>query len=323
MTKRHKMTARLLVTATCLLLAAMLYAGEQTLADQSDGKMYVGNEMCLECHDDVGENFDMTSHGTLLSGSAKYNERSCEACHGPGSVHVDEMDPASIINPARLGDDNQVDPCLECHGGSKYYNWEFSPHATEDMTCSDCHQVHKPAGQSMKKPMPELCYDCHSDVRAAFYMPSHHPVEEGKMSCMDCHQIHGSEASFAMIDDDGRQQCFACHVDKEGPFLFEHDPVNEDCGVCHQPHGSVANGLLTQAEPALCLNCHSMHFHATIPGVDSANLESPQQPGRFFDSSHDGFKQGMLTKCTQCHTQIHGSDLPAQSISGQGGQMTR
>jgi mono/diheme cytochrome c family protein len=84
----------------------------------------------------------------------------------------------------------------------------------------------------------------------------------------------------------------------------------------------VADNLLKQQEPTLCLNCHSMHFHAGVVGVDG-EFDTPQAPDRGGVSTPDAWKRVMLTKCTQCHTEIHGSDLPSQSISGQGRALTR
>ena len=109
---------------------------------------------------------------------------------------------------------------------------------------------------------------------------------------------------------------------KKGPFVYEHAPANEDCSICHSPHGTVADNLLTQTEPALCLNCHPMHFHASIEGMDGA-FTVPLNSARDGISSPDGWKKGMLTKCTQCHTMIHGTDLPSQSTTTSGNSLTR
>lgn len=92
--------------------------------------------------------------------------------------------------------------------------------------------------------------------------------------------------------------------------------------LCHSPHGTVADNLLTQTEPVLCLNCHAMHFHAAIEGWDG-DFTNPQAPERAGTTTADGWKVGMLTKCTQCHTEIHGSDLPSQTISTSGNALTR
>lgn len=291
-------------------------------ADDSSGGSYVGDEVCAMCHDDISEDFQGTTHGVLIGRLDKYKDRLCESCHGPGSNHSEEGDPELISNPAKLSRLGDQDPCLTCHGDQRYYKWEFSPHAMADMHCADCHSSHAKVGNNLKKESPALCYDCHGDVQASFYMPSHHPLDEGIVGCKDCHDIHGGDLMFT-VENDNRQLCFTCHPHIEGPFIFEHAPVNEDCGICHTPHGSVTNNLLVQGEPSLCLSCHPMHFHAIIPGIDTLDMEVPQMPGRFITSSGDAFKHGMLTKCTQCHTEVHGSDLPAQSISGQGKALTR
>ena len=34
------------------------------------------------------------------------------------------------------------------------------------------------------------------------------------------------------------EQCYTCHTEKRGPFLWEHAPVRESCLNCHTPHGS-------------------------------------------------------------------------------------
>jgi len=280
----------------------------------------VSNEDCTACHDEIGEAFGQTSHGIYLGKTADA-AYSCESCHGPGQAHVESSDPARIINPAKHDSFAGRETCLNCHSGHTFGEWDFSEHRNAGVTCADCHQVHGERGHTVKKDVPDLCYDCHSDVRAATFMPSHHPIAEGKVSCLDCHNVHGGTVTYAMADG-GRELCFSCHAEKEGPFLFEHAPVNEDCMICHSPHGSVADNLLKQSEPTLCLNCHAMHFHATVEGVDGKFIPD-RAPDRVGYSTRDAWKKGMLTKCTQCHTEIHGSDLPSQSISGQGKALTR
>jgi len=280
----------------------------------------VNNEECAACHDQIGEAFAETAHGMYLSGTSGA-DYSCESCHGPGDAHIEEGDPAGIINPAEHDQFAGRETCLDCHRNHTFDDWDFSAHRSGDVICSDCHRVHAGPGQGLRKQTPDLCYDCHGNVRAAAHMPSHHPIAEGKITCQDCHNVHGGLATFAMTDD-SRELCFSCHADKEGPFLFEHTPVNEDCTLCHAPHGAVADNLLTQSEPALCLNCHAMHFHATIEGVDGP-FTSPQAPERAGISTEDGFRRAMLTKCTQCHSQIHGSDMPSQARSTGGNALTR
>jgi hypothetical protein len=88
----------------------------------------------------------------------------------------------------------------------------------------------------------------------------------------------------------------------------------------------VANNLLKQQEPFLCLQCHEGHFHDNR--ASSLTNVPPPQGGTAVSTdtiyaSNYGFQKSFLTKCTQCHTMVHGSDLPAQSATGQGKSLTR
>ena len=162
------------------------------------------------------------------------------------------------------------------------------------------------------------------------------------MGCSDCHNPHGGTGSTSgMLAAEGRpnELCLSCHTRYQGPFVFEHDPVVEDCGICHDPHGTVANNLLRQNEPFLCLQCHEAHFHATRLSNDAGTYGYPgavrtpeaeplrgtaEDPGPPTVTVKDhGWQRAFLTKCTTCHQYVHGSDLPSQSQPGRGKMFTR
>ncbi len=308
-----KNPGRVRLLTTLLTGIALLIYTPALLASQWDAE-YVGNETCMVCHEDVGESFLTTAHG-IANRSDDDPAVRCESCHGPGSKHVDEGDGGYIVNLAEAESFVQVDACNDCHGG---LNSAFGfSHMEAAGGCSDCHTVHSTNKNLLKAQGHELCLSCHTNVRGQFAMPSHHPVFENRMSCYDCHQVHGENA-IAMLGSSTKEQCLSCHVDKQGPFVFEHDPVNEDCAICHSAHGSVADNLLVQAEPFVCLSCHPLHFHTSLAGFEG-DFNPPQHPERSGTSTSEGFKPAMLTKCTQCHTEVHGTDLPAQSISGPDG----
>lgn len=280
----------------------------------------VPNDVCADCHE-VAEEFHATPHGTYLSGSSTWADNSCESCHGSAVAHIEDGDPEKIINPADTDQFGGSLLCLTCHDNHTFDEWSFSAHNIADVGCSSCHVVHEKGVSSLKKSDPELCYDCHTDIRHATYLPSRHPIAEGKMVCGDCHNVHGGQTQFQQTSST-RELCFTCHGEIEGPYVYEHAPVNEDCMICHSPHGTVADKLLKQTEPALCLNCHAMHFHATVVGSDGP-FQPPADSTINVMSTPDGWERGMLTKCTQCHNGVHGSDHPSQSISTGGNALTR
>ncbi len=288
-----------------------------------DDATYIGSETCGACHDDVAQAFRYNVHRVSISAWDGENI-ACESCHGRGSAHADEGDPYLIrtfSEDYEYGEDN---PCLDCHEGyPSAYLGDHHPAIEEG--CSGCHQVHSDNEDLLVKSEENLCFDCHVEKMAEFRMPSHHPVTEGFMNCTDCHAPHGKKSVQFVGMMNSRERCLGCHAEKQGPYIFEHAPVNEDCMICHKAHGSVADNLLTQSEPFLCLSCHPAHFHSTLTGYTGSVYDSPSPvgPDRGGESNVHSFKKVMLTKCTQCHTQVHGSDLPAQSVSGQGKGMTR
>jgi DmsE family decaheme c-type cytochrome len=290
--------------------------------DQANAS-YVGRQACLDCHDDLGDGYWQSMHSAVREFEVgRGNPLGCESCHGPGSGHVDSGEAADIFNPAKADPSVAARVCLQCHAEHSYQQFEGSVHALSDVRCSDCHDVHGWPQRTalLEKSGPSLCYECHRDVESQTYLPSHHPIKEGQMGCTDCHDPHSNRFQQVMAGERTTDLCFSCHAKYEGPWVFEHAPVVEDCGICHAPHGAVANNLLKQNEPFLCLQCHQTHFHATLEGIEG---EFTTLDGNTGVSTHDGSKRAMLTKCTQCHSQVHGSDLPSQSVSGEGGNLTR
>ncbi len=293
------------------LLSAYVFGGSPPDAVE------VGDEVCSACHDEVNQQFQENIHARLAVG----DENTCEACHGPGSKHAEDGEPASIYNAPKDFTSTGKNMCAGCHRGVAYSSWDGLTHFEAVEGCSDCHKIHTGEKHLLAKQEPQLCFDCHTLKRSQARMPSHHPITEGLISCLDCHSVHSGDVKYT-VGDESRELCLSCHTSLQGPFIFEHEPVNEDCGICHDPHGTIADKLLIQNEPFLCLSCHPMHFHVTLIGFEG-KFEADLHKERTGISTRDGLKQAMLTKCTQCHSEVHGSDLPSQSISGAGGALTR
>lgn len=282
---------------------------------------YVGTETCLKAchfHDQRKKDFDLSTMGTQLSRESGLPLVNCESCHGPGSLAIDGITPEKVKANAAKGKQTECNYktfvdiknlpaqarsliCLKCHTANatfNLHNWNASTHAIADVSCEDCHNIH--AGHNLKvKPRTTtaLCYKCHADVQAAFSLPYHHPVDEKKVFCIECHDTHGGNEVKNLRRVTVKSTCTQCHLEKEGPFLFEHADLNEDCRICHVPHGSVNSRLLTQREPFLCLQCHPTH------SVTSSMSTTER-------------KQAFYTRCSDCHSQIHGSDLPSPSGAG-------
>lgn len=299
-----------------------------------DGANKVGDAGCASCHEKMMAPFAKSIHGRLAEFEVMGGEKGCESCHGPASLHTKEGDSSKILSFGKLVPDQASAICLKCHSSDSLMEWHGNEHAINDVACTDCHKIHetgKPLKKALKMAEPDLCYSCHQEYQAKANFPSHHPIKEGKMVCSSCHQSHGSTARGLKTDERPNDVCYNCHARHQGPFVFEHSPVQEDCNICHDPHGTVANNLLKQSEPFICLQCHESHFHATRTGssvdpgnsaIDANSLNGATATGSAtsttdvgFSNTHgsDAWAQAFGTRCTVCHSKVHGSDLPSQT----------
>jgi predicted CXXCH cytochrome family protein len=80
--------------------------------------------------------------------------------------------------------------------------------------------------------------------------------------------------------------------------------VVEDCSLCHTAHGSVRRALLNKTPPLLCQQCHSQAGH---PAVARTPAGLPSVAG----GGGTGAVYTVSGSCTNCHTQVHGSNHPS------------
>mgnify|MGYP000884340887 CR=1 FL=1 len=307
-----------LTSALCLWVALAWPALAQTAAPAQpmpSPTQYTANgaDTCLECHDD--ESASYSAQALFKSRHAHRGDKrtpfgagglQCEACHGPGALHSRNKRASAIVNfkadsKVSLAQRNQV--CLTCHQSGSTAAWHAGAHERGDVACTDCHKVHREHGDPMlaKTSASQACLACHQTQRADFHKASTHPVARGKMGCTDCHTPHGSSAPAMLAKATLNQTCYSCHADKRGPVLWEHAPVTEDCSLCHTPHGSVRPALLTKSAPLLCQQCHSPSGHPSVPRT------SRSLPG----GPNGGTAMLVGNSCTNCHTQVHGSNHPS------------
>jgi len=258
---------------------------------------YIGSKVCLGCHA-----ASAATYATTLMGRLQRTGKSleCETCHGPGSAHAKAgggRGVGGIISYrandlSRTAEENNA-ICLGCHEHGERVYWEGSVHQVRGLACTNCHTIMTSvsAQHQLKTAFePDTCFQCHKDRRAQMLRSSHMPMREGKVTCTNCHNPHGSTTEAMLRQDSINDNCYTCHAEKRGPFLFEHAPVRENCLNCHDPHGSINEFSLKMSRPRLCFECHTIgHGETTGP--------------------NNNFSMGR--SCQNCHTMIHGSNSPA------------
>jgi DmsE family decaheme c-type cytochrome len=319
------MTRRLYIIASIVILACVLVISPASrfVVAQTDSQ-----KECLRCHQKQAGILE-TKHGAQSDTHSPTGKgQACAACHGNNPNHA--SNPKKNPHPVRFTKGavpakQQTQACMSCHAGNRHLAfWETGRHGRNDVRCNDCHAVHAkpPRGSTIaftKKapssgPMVnaerqleyETCIGCHKQTRVQINKPSHHPIIEGKVTCSSCHNPHGAMSQGMIKQETVNVQCWSCHAEKRGPFLFQHPAVEENCLSCHAPHGSSHTKLLNEKVPNLCQECHDWSRH---PGTAySGDQGFIRIPGSTVTTPNTRF---VARACLNCHNAIHGSNAPA------------
>ena len=151
-----------------------------------------------------------------------------------------------------------------------------------------------PRDQLAKPTEIETCGTCHQQKRAAQLRSAHMPLREGKMTCTSCHNPHGTVTPGLLKEPSLNDNCYRCHTEKRGPFLWQHAPVVESCANCHDPHGSNHERMLRWRSPGSVSSATSRR--AIPPALTDANRVAQVRDG-------PGLQD--------CHVNIHGSNHPS------------
>ncbi len=205
-------------------------------------------DACMACHNGFPT--------TVPFVKGKYtdvpNGIGCERCHGPGALHVeerlavpepeDEIDP-TIVNPAHLSLDRQLDVCQQCHlhGTVEVERMGRDPFAYRPSEPLSAHI----ALFSRAEPGPEekISVISHADrmKRSACFVAT--AETDAPMTCVTCHDPH---------------QGFR----EKGPAYF-----NATCQTCHTADALAARFTAdadrrNHAATANCFGCHMPRVEA-------------------------------------------------------------
>lgn len=220
-----------LAIGTLVLLAAVIscrsVSRSVVVLPEIPGAKYIGSKECEQCHDKIYRDFATADHARLIAPGPNALSAGCESCHGPCSIHSEsggEVKPPNSFTAGRPQ-------------GSSFGARVSTENARSTET---------------------VCFQCHTDVRGQFNLPSHHPVPEGQLSCTECHPPHKGSiykggGTQLMSEKDS---CVRCHTAQQGPYVFQHEAMREGCTICHNAHGSVNSKLLAVRDSNLCLKCH-------------------------------------------------------------------
>ncbi|HTT68993.1 MAG TPA: cytochrome c3 family protein [Gemmatimonadales bacterium] len=265
------------------------------------------NSSCNKCHTTSGATNLGADTAGFPSASATaqkyYQDVQCEACHGPGQLHVATPDETQPIPSFVSYDSTRGVGCGECHSGPPhnpfYEDWSRGAHGIIEApaisntsgTCIQCHE-----GKTVMQRFGG------SDVYLEAGSTTAYPI-----GCTSCHNPHGSanthELRASITTADTMNLCIQCHHRRSVPDLTSASGPHSPQGPTFlgtagwRPAGfvwdstSVTTHSNSTANPQLCATCHlatldvndskgQLAWHYTghsfyaIPCVDTAGIDS-------------------------------------------------
>ena len=197
------------------------------------------NGMCAECHStNLQKNFDPATRS--FSTTWTDIDVNCEACHGPGSRHVEwasNPDRGSAKEPARylavrtrdIPSKRLVEICAPCH--SRRSSLGPFDYGHPELMSNAVPQLISPPNYFIDGQIREEDYEYGSFAQSKMYMNG--------VRCTDCHNPHTLK-----LKREGNALCTQCHIAE-----------NYDTPV-HHFHKEPGSQAAKNFGGTLCVNCH-------------------------------------------------------------------
>lgn len=268
------------------------------------------NSMCAECHSTALEKNYSPARNSFSTLWAELDV-SCEACHGPGSEHVEWAEAAGSGSPRPVTTPGRTSRGLLVH---------FEPHDPAAWTLDPATGTARPRGEPDRDGQLDACGRCHSRRTAITTRYMHgEPL-------LDTHQPALLEDGLYFADGQIREEVYVW-----GSFVQSAMyRAGVSCNACHDAHSLEVRG----EGNAVCTGCHAParfdevvhHFHEA--GTDGALCVSCHMPARTYmgvDARRDhSFRVpdpavaeavGAPDPCTTCHAGMTGAEAAAEIAS--------
>jgi hypothetical protein len=298
--------------------------GTPTTGDSGLTGKYVGSARCSLCHNNTHSKWSQTLHAGALEALEDIGEDTnadclgchtvgwgqeggfkdrattnslagvgCEACHGPGGDHVNNIEDDSLRPPKNIA----ASVCGACHTGEhqpNYDDWLLSRHAqiqellveefiegTNANTCGQCHSgdvfVAKVNGETV----------------GADFLAGKAPEDLNPITCAVCHDPHQRTGNAATPEDGRDYQLRFAQIKYTTPtntIAAATDPSRFNlCGQCHHARDRVWTATSREPHPSDQVNV--FFGEMPLPG-DKPDPIIPSRPSVHLNTAE---------QCSTCH----------------------
>ena len=295
--------------------------------DTLKGATATGATRCITCHPRRDNLLQQSYHRGL---SSTNTDTGCETCHGNGGLHVETNGLSRLITRPDTARDGTA-TCRSCHDhvDAVDFHWKGrrKPLLSSNMTCTTCHQVHKPVLKNLgghataqlaqsparptRQPAPtnRVCMKCHAPAFEIMVGTIHEtvsgadtPLQEGCAACHDGAHRHAQNAGrkqmVESLHDSNRktqlETCAKCHSRDQAMRhvkIGSHYRKGVSCLSCHSP--AAAKGRVRADAEKNCVSCHQ--------GVAAAFRMPNRHPVDVKPKDPNKPRLGGQMGCTHCH----------------------
>ncbi|MCX6247393.1 MAG: multiheme c-type cytochrome [Bacteroidetes bacterium] len=282
------------------------------------------NSMCAECHStNLQKNFDITTK----SYHTTFNDINvnCEACHGPGSAHIEwarlpelarpvGINAGLLVKTSSITSRQYVESCAPCHarrsstGPYDHNHPEFLNYAIPQLPVRPAYNID---GQ-----FKDEDYEYGSFTQSKMYMKD--------VRCGDCHDPHSLKRKF-----EGNALCTQCHRADEYDTFSHH--MHKSKGDPGKSFVNKEGKTVEVGAGALCRDCHMpgryymgidrRYDHSLrIPRPDlSVSLGTPNACTHCHDDKTDSWAVQYINKWYGEKRKVHYATLLANAQAGKPG----
>ncbi|MCX6284161.1 MAG: multiheme c-type cytochrome [Bacteroidetes bacterium] len=271
-------------------MAAMVYKPEDMKPDNWlfwTNQAQNWNSMCAECHStNLQKNFnpDSNSYNTTWS-DINVN---CEACHGPGSAHIEwarlpgmarprDNNTGLVVKTSKIPSRQYMESCAPCHarrssmGPYDFGHPDFLSNAIPQLPVASFYYVD---GQFLDED-----YEYGSFTQSKMYMKD--------VRCGDCHDPHSLKRKF-----EGNALCTQCHrADEYDTFNHHFHKAKGEAGTSFV---NKEGRKLGPGDGNLCRDCH-------MPGRYYMGIDRRYDHSLRIPRPDLSIQLGTPNACTRCH----------------------
>lgn len=241
------------------------------------------NHMCADCHStNVQKNFDIAAK-TYRTNFSEIDV-SCEACHGPGSIHADLASARSffwdrkrdrgIEKLTQASSRREIETCAPCHSRRSVVH----PGTANDNSYWDRYDLEL---------LSDATYYADGQIRDEVYefgSFSQSKMYHKGIRCTDCHDAHTTRVHYT-----DNRLCTSCHAHAGGRY---DTPA-------HHHHAAGSEG-------SRCVSCH-------MPETPYMEVDLRRDHGLRVPRPDLSVSIGIPNACTGCH--LRSSQVPGESLA--------